>query len=113
MKNNVIKRLKRHKKIKNTLSGTDLPRLSVYRSSKHIYANLIDQKTGRTLFGVSDKGLKAKATKVEKAKEVGKIFATEAGKKKVKKVVFDRAGYLYHGRVRALADGAREGGLEF
>lgn len=90
-----------------------MPRLTVFRSSKHIYATLVDEKSGKTLFSVSDKTLTSKVTKVEKAKEVGKQFAQKAAAKKVKKVVFDRAGYLYHGRVKALAEGAREGGLDF
>ncbi len=107
------RRSRRHKKIVERTRFSNLPRLTVFRSSKHIYASLVDEKNGKILFSVSDKTATKKITKLEKAKEVGKNFALEASKKKVKKVVFDRAGYLYHGRVRALAEGAREGGLEF
>jgi large subunit ribosomal protein L18 len=113
MKKTELQRRKRHKSIVGKLDGSNLPRLTVFRSSKHIYANLVDQKSGRTVFSVSDKDLAKKVTKIEKAKEVGKSFAEKALKNKVKKIVFDRAGYLYHGRVRALAEGAREGGLDF
>lgn len=113
MRKSNLKRIKRHKEIvaKSLVSG--LPRLTVFRSSKHIYANLVDPKNGQTVFSVSDKSLKTKDTKVAKAKVVGKDFAQKALAKKIKKIVFDRAGYLYHGRVKALADGAREGGLDF
>ena len=107
------RRSRRHKKITERTRFSNLPRLTVFRSSKHIYASLQDEKSGKILFSVSDKDSTKKITKLEKAKEVGKEFAQEAIKKKVKKVVFDRAGYLYHGRVKALAEGAREGGLEF
>lgn len=113
MKESELKRKKRHKKIISKTSVSGLPRLTVFRSSKHIYASLLDEKDGKTLFSVSDKNLKNKMTKVEKAKDVGKEFAQKAIAKKVKKVVFDRAGYLYHGRIKALAEGAREGGLDF
>lgn len=113
MKKAAEKRQKRQKSIKARIRGNNLPSLSVFRSSKHIYATLVDPKSGLVVFGVSDKGLKVKGTKVEKAKEVGKIFAEKASKNKVKKIVFDRGGYLYHGRVKALAEGAREGGLDF
>ena len=113
MKATNLRRARRHKKIVEKTRGSNLPRLTVFRSSKHIYASLVDEKDGRVSFSVSDKGLKNKTTKTGKAKEVGKQFAERALKNKVKKVVFDRAGYLYHGRVKALAEGAREGGLEF
>jgi large subunit ribosomal protein L18 len=106
-----LQRQKRHKRISGKISASLLPRLSVFRSSKHIYANLIAD--GKTVFTVSDQKLQKKVTKVEKAKEVGKEFAEKALKNKFKRVVFDRAGYLYHGRVKALAEGAREGGLKF
>ena len=113
MKKSQEQRIRRHKKILERTRSSNLPRLTVFRSSKHIYASLVAEKNGKTLFSVSDKASTKKITKLEKAKEVGKEFAQEAIKKKVKKVVFDRAGYLYHGRVKALAEGAREGGLEF
>jgi len=93
-------------------------RLSVFRSSKHIYAQIIDDVKGTTLAAASsvDKDLKAKlksGTNIDAAKEVGKLVAERAVKAGVKDVVFDRGGYMYHGRVKALAEGAREGGLSF
>ncbi len=108
-----VQKARRQKRIHKKTKVSGLPKLSVFRSSKHIYASLVDANTGKNVFSVSDKDLKKKVTKVEKAKEVGKQFAEKAIKNKVKKIVFDRSGYLYHGRVRALAEGAREGGLEF
>lgn len=110
-----IKRIRRHAKIKARVTGDKArPRLIVFRSNVHIYAMLIDDKNSKTLLSVSDKSLAKKGvTKTEKAKEVGKLLATQAKKENYKKVVFDRAGYLYHGRVKALAEGAREEGLEF
>ena len=114
MQNKILKKQKRQKKTAAKLYNSAVPKLSVFRSSKHIYASLVDPKTGKVGFSVSDKKIsKQKTTKVEKAHEVGKLFAEAAQKTKVKKVVFDRSGYLYHGRVKALAEGAREGGLEF
>lgn len=106
-------RIKRHKKIRRKIVGTkDHPRLSVFRSGKHIFAQIIDDTESKTLFSVSDLKL-AKSTKSQKAYEVGKKLAEKALKRKIKTVVFDRGGYLYHGRVLELAKGAREGGLEF
>ncbi len=101
--------------IRKKISGTkETPRLSVYRSNKDIYAQVIDDREGKTLASFSSKQLKsAKGTKVDVSKEVGKKLAEVAAGNGVKKVVFDRGGYLYHGRVKALADGAREGGLKF
>lgn len=87
------------------------PRLSVFRSAKHIYAQIIDDSAGKTLVFVSDK--KETGKNMEKAYMVGKILAEKALKEKIKEVVFDRGGFLYHGRVEALAKGAREGGLKF
>ncbi|OGC70071.1 50S ribosomal protein L18 [candidate division WWE3 bacterium RIFOXYC1_FULL_39_7] len=101
-------------KINGTLIGTaERPRLSVFRSNKYIYAQLIDDKSGKVLVDVSAevKKIHEKKTKVEAAKEVGKHLAEKAKSKKIKDVVFDRRGYRYHGRVKSLADGAREGGL--
>lgn len=90
------------------------PRLNVYRSLQHIYAQLIDDQAGKTLVSASDLELKSKKLKkTDKAKEVGKLIAQKAQEKKINKVVFDRAGFKFHGRVKAVADGAREGGLEF
>jgi len=112
-------RLKRHLRIRKKISGTaERPRLSVFRSSKHIYAQLIDDEKGITLAFAStlDKELRGKITNggsVEAARQVGELIAKRAKEKGVAKVVFDRGGYLYHGRIQALADAAREGGLEF
>ena len=115
---NEIRKAK-HSRIRFTLKGTsDMPRLNVYRSTNEIYAQIIDDKAGKTLCSASskDKAL-AKAvegkTKVEAAFEVGKAIAEKAVKLGVKKVVFDRSGYVYTGRVQKLADGARAAGLEF
>jgi len=109
-------RVKRHKKIRSKLSGTaKRPRLAVFRSSQHIYAQLIDDEKGVTLASASD--LKVKKTKTHTktdiAKAVGKEIAKQAAEKKIKNVVFDRGGHQYHGRVKTLADSAKEGGLEF
>ncbi len=107
------KRLLRHKKIRKNITGTTIkPRLSVFRSSRHIYAQIIDDMQNKTLVAVSD--LKyAKGVKLEKAVLVGEDIAKKALKKNLKQVVFDRGGYRYHGRVAALASGARKGGLVF
>ena len=104
-----------HARIRAKLSGTgERPRLNVYRSLNHIYAQVIDDQTGTTLVSASSLALKLKTGgNVASAKEIGKAVAELAVKKGIKKVVFDRGGYLYHGRVKALADAAREAGLEF
>ncbi|MDI6882978.1 MAG: 50S ribosomal protein L18 [Patescibacteria group bacterium] len=140
------KRCRRHKRIRAKIKGTSkVPRLCVFRSAKHIYAQLINDEKGRTIVAVSDlkskiKNKKAKiqikdkkptslpkelqrdkeekdkeilTEKVAVAFEVGKLVAKKALEKKIKKVVFDRGGYKYHGRVKAVAEGAREGGLKF
>lgn len=113
------KRIERHFKIRNKIQGTpERPRLNIYRSAKHIYAQVIDDATGTTLVSAStaDKELKdkvAELTKTEAAKVVGQAVGERAKEKGIKAVVFDRGGYLYHGRVKVLADGARESGLEF
>lgn len=88
-------------------------RLSVFRSSKHIYAQIIDERKGHTLAQANSKAVAAKGSKVEQAKAVGAALAERAKAAGVDKVIFDRGSYRYHGRVKALADGAREGGLEF
>lgn len=107
-----VLRKKRHARVRRHISGTaECPRLSVYRSNKHIYAQLIDDVAGVTLASASDG--EETGTKVEKAAAVGKKIAQAAAEKDVKTVVFDRGGYQYHGRVQALADAARENGLEF
>jgi len=110
-------RASRHKRIRKTLMGTSaLPRLCVFRSNTEIYAQIIDDETRNTLVSASslEKDLKIKnGGNVEAAKVVGKSIAEKAKKAKITKVVFDRGGYLYHGRVKALAEAARENGLEF
>lgn len=107
-------RIKRHRKIRRTLSGTDVtPRLCVFRSNQAIYAQLIDDVKGVTIASSSSLELKLKSNNIEAATAVGKDIAEKAKKAKIKTVVFDRGGYLYHGRVKALADAARENGLEF
>jgi len=109
-------RVRRHKSIRRTLKGTaDKPRLNVYKSLSHIYAQIIDDIKGITIVSCSSvtKGLDVSGTKKDVAKMIGSELAKRAKKKGVKKVVFDRGGYLYTGRVAALAEGAREGGLEF
>lgn len=106
-------RLKKHKKIRKKITGTKVcPRLSVFRSSQHISAQLINDEAGMTLTAVSDIKL-SKDQKTKKAYDMGKKLAQQALKLKIKKVVFDRGGFLYHGRVADFAKGAREGGLEF
>ena len=106
-------RISRHNKIRKEVIGTkDRPRLSVFRSNQHIYAQIIDDATGKTLAAAADFEME-KIQKSKKAYEVGKELAKTAQKLKIKKVVFDRGGFLYHGRVAELAKGAREGGLEF
>ena len=109
-------RLKRHKRVRGKVSGTtERPRLNVFRSGNNIYAQVIDDTTGTTLVSASslEKGFEGNGGNVEAAKKVGQALAQRAKDKGIGAVVFDRGGYLYHGRVKALADGAREGGLEF
>ncbi|SDG14154.1 LSU ribosomal protein L18P [Fontibacillus panacisegetis] len=112
-------RLKRHLRVRKKIQGTaERPRLNVYRSSKHIYAQLIDDAAGVTLASAStvDKEISADINNggnVEAARKVGELVAKRAAEKGHKNVVFDRGGYLYHGRIQALADAAREAGLEF
>jgi len=101
-------------RIRKKVSGVaDKPRLSVFRSNKEIYCQLIDDVNGVTLASASSKGMKVAGTKIAVAAEVGKLLASKATAAGINKVVFDRGGYLYHGRVKSLADGAREGGLIF
>ena len=110
------RRLRRHRGIRARIKGTkEVPRLFVFRSSRHIWVQIIDDEEGKTLISVSWQELKKRKGigKSEKAKELGKLIAKKALEKKIKKVVFDRGGHKYHGRVKALAQGAREGGLEF
>jgi large subunit ribosomal protein L18 len=102
-----------HARIRRKLAGTaERPRLNVYRSLNHIYAQVIDDQAGQTLVSASSIKMKAGGN-IAAAKEIGKVVAEAAVAKGVKKVVFDRGGYLYHGRIKALADAAREAGLEF
>ena len=112
---NNVARLRRHARVRKNISGTaDVPRLNVFRSNENIFAQIIDDEKGVTLVSSSSVELKIKnGGNVEAAKEVGKDIATKAKKKKINKVVFDRGGYLYHGRVEALAEAARAEGLEF
>lgn len=105
----------RHQRVRAQVSGTtERPRLAVFRSAQHIYAQVINDQTGTTLASASSQELKkSKVKRTELSGEVGKLIADKAKKSGVTKVVFDRGGYLYHGRVKALAEGAREAGLEF
>lgn len=108
-------RLRRHRRVRGKISGTaERPRLDVFRSSKHIYAQIIDDVAGVTLASASsmEKGFEGFGGNVEAANKVGKMIAEKALEKGIKTVVFDRGGFVYHGRVKALAEGAREGGLE-
>ncbi len=112
------KRYRRHKRIRGKVIGTsEVPRLCVFRSNNHIYAQLIDDQRGVVISAASDKEIKkdkgSKKGKTELAFETGKLIAQKAKKKKIERIVFDRAGYKYHGRVKALAEGARKGGLRF
>ena len=105
-------RARRHLRVRKNVAGTpERPRLVVFRSLKHITAQIVDDTTGRTIMTVTSNSLEGK--KSEKSVQVGKMIAEKAKAAGVSKVVFDRAGYKYHGRVKAVADGAREGGLEF
>lgn len=102
----------RHRRVRAKVKGTSkMPRLCVFRSNQHITAQIIDDEKGKTIAFASDE--KVKGDKSKRAFEVGKIIAKLAQEKKIKGVVFDRGGFNYHGRVKALADGAREGGLQF
>jgi len=136
MRDKQLKRKKRHRRVRSKIIGTNkVPRLCVFRSNKHIYSQLIDDEKGKTLVSASDLDIKSKIKnkkpkiqtkdkKTEKtqkplsgkevtAYQVGQILAKKALNKKFEKVVFDRGGHKYHGRIKALAEGAREGGLKF
>ena len=109
-------RLKRHRRVRGKISGTpERPRLNVFRSGTNIYAQIIDDTKGVTLVSASslEKGFEGSGSNCEAAKKVGEAVAQRAKDKGIEAVVFDRGGYLYHGRVKALAEGAREGGLQF
>jgi len=119
MKTSYHARLRRHQRVRKKVHGTgERPRLSVYRSLSHIYAQVIDDEAGHTLAAASDleaasKGSANGKAKTDVAKLVGELLAKRAQERGITKVVFDRGGYRFHGRVKALATGAREGGLEF
>ena len=107
------RRYRRHLRVRKKVAGTtERPRLVVFRSLKHIYAQLVDDTQGRTLMTVSDIAV-TEGTKLERSTSVGRRLAEQAKEAGITSVVFDRGGYKYHGRVKAVADGAREGGLEF
>jgi large subunit ribosomal protein L18 len=109
-----INRLKRHKRVRVHVSGTkERPRLAVYKSLNHVYAQLIDDAASHTLASASTVELKTKGNGKDEAAKVGTAIAAKAKAAGVKSVVFDRGGFLYHGRIKALADAAREAGLEF
>ena len=114
--NRKLERERRHKRVRTKISGTpECPRLCVFRSNTNVYAQIIDDTKGVTLVQAStlDKEVKTKHSNKEAAKEVGTLIAKRAAEKKIKTVVFDRGGYIYHGVVKELAEAAREGGLEF
>ena len=109
-------RVKRHSRVRSKISGTaERPRLSVFRSENHIYAQVIDDVAGTTLVSAStvEKSFEGSGSNIEAAKKIGALVAERALQKGIEEVVFDRGGYIYHGRVQALADGAREAGLKF
>ena len=114
--NTKAQRLKRHKRVRSKIAGTpERPRLNVFRSETNIYAQIIDDVAGKTLAAASslEKDFTCEGTKTDAAKKVGQMIAERAKAAGITTVVFDRGGYVYHGRVQALAEGAREGGLEF
>lgn len=111
-----VARVRRHERVRTKISGTaECPRLCVFRSNKNISVQVIDDVAGKTLVAAStlDKEVKTKASNIESAKEVGELVAKRAIKAGIKNVVFDRGGYIYHGKIKALAEAAREAGLEF
>lgn len=108
------RRQRRHKRIRNHVVGTEgAPRLNVFRSNKYIYAQIIDDVNGHTLASASSVNVDGDLSKIEQAAEVGRLIAEAAKEKNVEAVVFDRGGYQYHGRVKALAEAVRENGLKF
>lgn len=109
-----VKKEQRHKRVKAKIQGAaEKPRLSVFRSLYYNYAQLVDDQTGKTLVSASDMKIKKSGTKVDMAKQVGLELAKKAIEQKITTCVFDKSGYKYHGRVKAIAEGAREGGLQF
>ena len=116
MKNRLEARRRRHVRVRKAVVGTSSrPRLAVFRSNRYLYAQVIDDKTGRTLAAASSQeaSLRSKSLSVETATEIGKLVAERAKSAGVEAVVFDRGGFTYHGRIKALADAARASGLEF
>lgn len=116
MVNKKKQREQRHRRIRAKVSGVkNRPRLSVFRSNRHLELQLIDDQAAKTLVGLNDGKIKSKEkmTKIEKAKALGRLLAEKAAKQGIKRAVFDRGGYKYHGRVKAAAEGARESGLKF
>lgn len=114
MRNEKNQKLRRQTRVRSKIrQNKDRLRLSVYRSSKYIFAQLIDDVKGVTIVGVSEKSLKTTGTKTEKAKALGLLLANKLKTKKITKIVFDRGSYAYHGRVKNVAEGLREGGIEF
>ena len=114
--NRKLERERRHKRVRTKISGTaECPRLCVYKSNTNLYAQIIDDVAGNTIVSVStlDKDVKTKHANKEAAKDIGTLIAKKAAEKKIKTVVFDRGGYIYHGVVKELAEAAREAGLEF
>ncbi len=112
----VNRRIKIKMRIRKSVNGTsDRPRMTVFRSNKQIYVQLVDDQSGTTLASASsrDKGIDEKVNKVEQAEKVGKLVAEKAKSAGIENVVFDRNGYLYHGRIKSLAEAARKGGLKF
>lgn len=108
------RRLKIRKRIRKAVQGTaSVPRLSIYKSNKRIYVQLINDEKGHTLLAASSNALETPGIDIGKAKQVGELIAEKALEKGIEKIVFDRSGYIYHGRVKALAEGAREKGLKF
>lgn len=108
------RKTRRQERIRAALAGTtERPRLTVFKSNTTVYAQLIDDSKGTTLASASTTAMKGKGKGLEHAAEVGKTIAKKAAEKNIKKVVFDRSGYIYTGKIKAIADGAREGGLEF
>ena len=114
MLSKLLKRIRRHARVRSQISGTtSKPRLAVFRSNSNIYAQLIDDSTWKTIASASDLKMKKEGTKVDMSKKVWEEIAKAAKSNKITDVVFDRGGFAYHGRVKALADSAREGGLKF
>ena len=114
--NTRAQRMKRHNRVRGKISGTpERPRLSVFRSENHIYAQVIDDVAGNTLVSAStvEKSFEGNGSNIEAAKKIGALVAERALQKGIEEVVFDRGGYIYHGRFQALAEGARGGGLKF